>query len=513
MLQRISVGAKLGLAFFVVLLITAVLGGLSIVQLGRVNDTATAMAKDWLPSTRVALQMGQLASRYRTREYRYSTSEAAVRPTELTAVKKGQESLEASIAAYDKLVSSDEEAAKYKEFKAAWADYLDNSRAMQAALDGGDEENARKLLTVSGAAKFDVMNKAIDALVEINVAGADAANDLGDQIFSRSRWLIIGMTAAAIALGASLAWLITRRITKPLSESVALAQAVAQGDLTRELKLAGDDELAQMQRALMEMVGQLRSVVSEVRSGVDSVSSASSQIATGNHDLSARTEQTASNLEETASSMEQLTGAVSQSADTARQANQLASAAAVSAQRGGEVVDGVVQRMAQISESSQRIADIIGTIDGIAFQTNILALNAAVEAARAGEQGRGFAVVASEVRALAQRSAEAAKEIKTLIHRSVETVEAGTNDVSEARRAMDEIVGGVRRVTDLMGEIAAAATEQRDGIGQVNQAVATLDQMTQQNAALVEESSAASASLKDQAQRLSEVVAVFKLRG
>ncbi|MDN3922807.1 methyl-accepting chemotaxis protein [Roseateles violae] len=510
-LDRLSVGAKLGLAFFIVLLITAIAGGVSITQLSRVNDTASAMAENWLPATRSAQAMAQHATRYRTREYRLVMTEQAERAPVVESIKKAQAEVEKQLAAYEKLVDSAEEAAKLKQFKEAWGEYLEHARALQSSALQGDEDAARKALTVTGLKKFDALTKALDELVELNVAGADAANKLGDEIYARGRWLIIGMSLLAIALGAGLAFTITRRITRPLAASVQLAEAVAQGDLSRQVTVQGSDEVAQLQRALMSMVERLRALVSEVRNGVDSVSSASAQIATGNHDLSARTEQTASNLEETASSMEELTGAVAQSADTARQANQLASSAAAAAQRGGEVVGSVVQRMDQISESSRQIADIIGVIDGIAFQTNILALNAAVEAARAGEQGRGFAVVAGEVRTLAQRSAEAAKEIKALIVRSVETVEAGAGDVAQARQTMDEIVAGVRRVTDLMGEIAAAATEQRDGIGQVNQAVATLDQMTQQNAALVEESSAASSSLQDQAQRLAEVVSVFRL--
>jgi methyl-accepting chemotaxis protein len=248
-----------------------------------------------------------------------------------------------------------------------------------------------------------------------------------------------------------------------------------------------------------------------VRGVVDGISTASTQIASGNHDLSARTEQTASNLQQTASSMEELTGTLRQSAESASQANQLASSAAEVAQRGGAVVSQVVTTMGEINASSKRIADIIGVIDGIAFQTNILALNAAVEAARAGEQGRGFAVVASEVRSLAQRSAEAAKEIKALIGVSVDRVEIGTQLVQDAGSTMGEIVASVRRVTDMIGEITAAAAEQSQGVGQVNSAVNQLDQMTQQNAALVEESAAAAQSLKEQAERLSEVVGTFRL--
>ncbi|MBW8461138.1 methyl-accepting chemotaxis protein [Acidovorax sp.] len=319
------------------------------------------------------------------------------------------------------------------------------------------------------------------------------------------------LSMVLLAVGIFLAWRLVHSITVPLDQAVETIDAIAAGDLTQELQSTRKDEFGHMLRSLSAMSARLRTVVSEVRHGVDSVSSASVEIANGNHDLSARTEQTASNLEETAASMEQLTATVSQSADTARQANQLAGTAAQAAARGGEVVGQVVSSMQQITDSSKKISDIIGTIDGIAFQTNILALNAAVEAARAGEQGRGFAVVASEVRRLAPRSAEAAKEIKNLISASVQNVESGSAQVAQAGQSMEEIVASVQRVSDLIGEITASSTEQRDGIAQVNQAVTHLDQMTQQNAALVEESTAAAASMRDQAQRLAEVVSVFNV--
>jgi methyl-accepting chemotaxis protein len=323
--------------------------------------------------------------------------------------------------------------------------------------------------------------------------------------------LALILVVFAIAVGMTLA--LVRSIVQPLQRAVRVANAIADGDLTQRLNDARHDEFGQLLQALAAMTERLRSLVGDVRSGVDSVSTASVQIASGNHDLSARTEQTASSLQQTAASMEQLTSTVAQSADTARQANALATTAAEAASQGGEVVGQVVRTMNDISEASRKIADIIGTIDAIAFQTNILALNAAVEAARAGEQGRGFAVVATEVRALAGRSAEAAKEIKALIGASTQTVEAGSAQVERAGASMQEIVTSVRRVSDLIGDISAASTEQRDGIGQVNQAVAQLDQMTQQNAALVEESAAAASGLRDQAQRLSDVLGVFKLSG
>ena len=329
----------------------------------------------------------------------------------------------------------------------------------------------------------------------------------------RVSYAIQGLVASAVLIFVIvlLAWRLVRSITQPLNEAVVALDAIAAGDLTSDVQSTRKDEFGHMLRSVAAMSARLRGVVSDVRVGVNSVSAASIEIANGNQDLSARTEQTASNLEETAASMEQLTATVSQSADTARQANQLAGTAAEAAARGGEVVGQVVHSMQQITDSSRKIADIIGVIDGIAFQTNILALNAAVEAARAGEQGRGFAVVASEVRSLAGRSAEAAKEIKTLISASVENVESGSAQVAQAGQTMEEIVASVRRVSDLIGEITASSTEQRDGIAQVNQAVTHLDQMTQQNAALVEESTAAAASMRDQAQRLAEVVSVFNV--
>ena len=316
----------------------------------------------------------------------------------------------------------------------------------------------------------------------------------------RTRLAAMAWGVAALVLVAVLlmARLLVRSITRPLDEAVATIDAIAAGDLTREIHTTRKDEFGHMLGSLSGMAARLRGLVGEVRTGVEAVSLASSEIAMGNQDLSARTEQTASNLQQTAASMEQLTATVTQSADTARQANQLAANAAQAATRGGQVVGQVVASMQEITHSSRKIADIIGVIDGIAFQTNI-------------EQGRGFAVVASEVRSLAGRSAEAAKEIKLLIGASVENVETGSQQVAEAGQSMNEIVASVQRVSDLIGEITASSTEQRDGIAQVNQAVTQLDQMTQQNAALVEESTAAATSLRDQAHHLTDVVAVFNV--
>jgi len=322
-------------------------------------------------------------------------------------------------------------------------------------------------------------------------------------------WIMLALTTGGLGFG--LFWMMRNWIATPLGSLTSAIGAIAQGDLSQAVHSTRNDEIGLLIQQTEAMRARLADTIGTVRNSVDSIGTASAEIATGNQDLSQRTEQTASNLQNAASSMTQLTGTVKQTADSARTANQLVSSASSAAAKGGEVVGQVVATMDEINTSSRKINDIIGVIDGIAFQTNILALNAAVEAARAGEQGRGFAVVASEVRSLAQRSAEAAKEIKTLIGASVERVEVGSRLVQEAGSSMTEIVSSVQRVQDIIGEITAAASEQSDGIGQVNQSVGQLDQMTQQNAALVEQSAAAAESLKEQAHRLVEAVAVFRI--
>jgi methyl-accepting chemotaxis protein len=332
-----------------------------------------------------------------------------------------------------------------------------------------------------------------------------------DATVDSSRKLIIALGTLALALGAVLALLLTRSITRPIGEAVELARTVAKGDLTARIEVRTKDETGQLTAALQAMTENLNRIVTRVRTGTETISTGSGQISAGNQDLSARTEQQASSLEETASSMEELTSTVQQNAENARMGNHLAASAAQTAEKGGGVVSQVVSTMGEIHESARKVVDIISVIDGIAFQTNILALNAAVEAARAGEQGRGFAVVASEVRTLAQRSAAAAKEIKTLIDDSVDRVETGTRLVNEAGMTMADVVDSVKRVSSIMSEIASASQEQRDGIEQVNQAIGQMDQVTQQNAALVEEAAAAAASMQDQAGQLSEAVSLFKL--
>jgi methyl-accepting chemotaxis protein len=340
---------------------------------------------------------------------------------------------------------------------------------------------------------------------------AEAALVTINQRVDQAQWVTIGLTLLCLLIGTGCAWVITHSVTRPLERAAAAARTMAGGDLSQPIACEGRDEVSELLAGLQHMQASLHGVISGLRHSALSIRSSSSEVAGGSQDLSSRTEQAAASLQQTASSMEQLSGNVRQNAESARTANQLVASAAVAATRGGEVVSQVVATMEQISSSSSRIADIIGVIDGIAFQTNILALNAAVEAARAGEQGRGFAVVASEVRSLAQRSAEAAREIKALIGASVETVEGGTSLVRHAGESMNDIVASVKRVSDIIGEITAASSEQSDGIGQVNAAVSQLDQMTQQNAALVEESAAAAESLSGHAVKLAEAVALFRL--
>jgi methyl-accepting chemotaxis protein len=351
----------------------------------------------------------------------------------------------------------------------------------------------------------------LDKFVAYQNAAMTRAGQEAAAVTHRTEILILALAAAACMLSLGVAFLSTRSITGPLAKVVEIAQRVADGDLTSDIAVESRDEAGQMMEALRHMNDSLIRIVGEVRTSTESMAGVSGEIASGNLDLSARTDAQASSLAQTSSSMRELTGTVQQNADNARQANTLAAQASEVAARGGSVVSHVIATMGSITDSSKKIVDIIGVIDGIAFQTNILALNAAVEAARAGEQGRGFAVVASEVRNLAQRSAAAAREIKLLISDSVDKVHEGSNLVEQAGVTMAEVVESVRRVTDIMGEITAASVEQSAGIAQVSQTIVEMDMTTQQNAALVEQAAAAAAAMQDQAARLARAVSVFKL--
>ena len=510
---NLRIGVKLGVAFVAMVVLSAVLGVVAVFEMGRINRNTGDIATNWLPGVQALGDMRATANRLRASEVGMTLSpdpaEQARLAQDVQAVDKILEEQEKVYAA----LLTDRETQGYEEFKVLRDQYM----LVQAQLEGFVQQgeagraDAAKLLYGDSQKAFIGMAETIGKLAKINRAGAQEAYDASQQAYGMARGLVIGLLLASIAAAAVLGIWITRLITKPVSDAVQATREIAGGNLAVDLAVRSKDEMGQLLQSLIDMRDNLARVVSGVRRNAESVATASAEIASGNNDLSSRTEEQASALEETAASMEQLGSTVRQNADNARQANQLAMSASTVAVQGGEVVAQVVDTMRGINDSSRKIADIIGVIDGIAFQTNILALNAAVEAARAGEQSRGFAVVAGEVRSLAQRSAEAAKEIKGLITASVERVEQGTQLVDKAGETMTEVVTAIRRVTDIMGEISAASSEQASGVAQVGEAITQMDQATQQNAALVEESAAAAGSLNHQAQELVNAVAAFKL--
>jgi methyl-accepting chemotaxis protein len=509
---NLKIATKLLVSFMAVLVLTACLGVISVMQLGKVHQMSTDLSANWLPATRSLLELKNLVASYRAQETEHVLLGSF---TEMTAHEKAMDQAWAALqkkrAEYAALITEPEERELFPVFEKLLAQYALEHNKIVAVSNTQDIDQTANLIRGKSQTLSREMNATLDKLTQMNLAGALRASQTADAVHERARLWVLGLLLGSIALGLGLALWIARIVARPLAEAVKVAQSVAAGDLTSRIEAHTMDETGQLLEALKGMNDSLVQIVSEVRTGTDTIATASSQIASGNQDLSSRTEEQASSLEQTAASMEELTSTVKQNADNARQANQLAVSASEVAVKGGSVVSQVVDTMGSINASSKKIVDIIGVIDGIAFQTNILALNAAVEAARAGEQGRGFAVVASEVRSLAQRSAAAAKEIKTLIGDSVEKVEEGSKQVAEAGRTMDEIVGSVKRVTDIMGEITAASQEQTSGIEQINQAITQMDQVTQQNAALVEEASAAAQSLQEQASSLVRAVSVFKL--
>ncbi|OWG18996.1 methyl-accepting chemotaxis protein [Delftia sp. K82] len=510
--RNLKLAHKLLASFIALLLLTAGLGLFSVVQLDRVNRTATDLAHHWMPAERVIMEMRYQLQRYRSQTMQHvlatSMDEMAIYDKSMPALRSELLKNQQAFERYANTARERELMAGIKDDLGQYAQHtakiVDLSHALRT-------DEASEVLRGDSVKTSRAINAKLDELLKINAQGIEDANQAGDDIFTAARWWVIALLAGAVLFGLGMALLIARSVARPLQQAVSLAQAVAAGDLGSRIEVHGKDETGQLLQALQHMNESLQRIVGQVRQGTDSIATASGQIASGNQDLSARTEEQASSLEQTAASMEELTSTVKQNGANAQQANQLAAAASQVAVRGGSAVAQVVQTMSAINDASRKIVDIIGVIDSIAFQTNILALNAAVEAARAGDQGRGFAVVASEVRTLAQRSAAAAKEIKQLIDDSVGKVEEGSAQVDSAGKTMEEIVASVRRVTDIMGEISAASHEQTAGIEQVNQAVTQMDQMTQQNAALVEESAAATGALQAQAKALAEVVSVFKL--
>lgn len=512
-LNAMRIGLRLAIGFGIVLLLLTVAVGISHNRLGTVAtdvdhlvelERRSGLAQEWrsnvmLNATRT-LAIAQAGGSGPVQAY------FAPRIKETSAhISKIQEEL-------SKLVDSDKGKALVADIARLRSEYVGTRDEVFAKLKAGDTEAATALLNTRMVPLSETYVKSIGSLADYQASRVEAGTTGIKQDASRTQAVMLGVLAVCLALGSFAAWVISRSVTGPLHQAIAEADAVGSGDLSRAIRVEGRDEVSQLMQSLGRMQAALRQLVGTVRQGADGVATASTQIAQGNNDLSARTEQQASALQQTAASMEQLSSTVRLNSDNANQANQLAQGASDVALQGGKVVGEVVETMRGIEESSRRIADIITTIDAIAFQTNILALNAAVEAARAGEQGRGFAVVAGEVRSLAQRSAQAAREIKGLIGMSVERVEEGASLVTRAGSTMEEVVASIRRVADIVGEISSASREQSAGVSQVGEAVTQMDHATQQNAALVEESAAAAESLKVQAQELVRSVSAFRLQ-
>jgi len=511
-LANMNIAKRLGLGFALVLGLTLVIATAAVWRLNAIADATRAMMAVPLAKERMLTEwhMQTFAAVRRTAAIVKSTDPSLVEFFKADGVKTATRSTEL-VKQIEPLLDGPEEHALFNRIIELRKAYTDSKvKAIKARADG-DAEAAERILNQEYVPTSDAYEGKQGEMVKMQQDRIDAIARNIDNANRNSARMIVVLAGVAVLFGAVCSWLLARAIVDPIRLAVDVAEKVAAGDLTQRIEAVGKGETAALLRALRHMNDGLVSIVSQVRSGTDTIATASAEISAGNMDLSSRTEQQAGSLGTTASTVEQLTGTVRQNADNARQASQLSIAASDIATQGGAVVDQVVQTMGAINDSSKKIVDIISVIDGIAFQTNILALNAAVEAARAGEQGRGFAVVAGEVRTLAQRSAAAAKEIKQLIVDSVGKVEDGTKLVDQAGMTMSEVVDSIRKVSDIVAEIASASGEQSTGIEQVNRAIADMDSSTQHNAALVEESAAAATALRDQADKLAEVVSLFHL--
>ncbi|NVD71284.1 MCP four helix bundle domain-containing protein [Duganella sp. BJB1802] len=511
-MNNLKIGTRLGFGFSLILLMLTAMTIIGILRLSSASSMTDEMINVKIRDERLIAEWGKIIE----------VNAARTTGAWMVADPADQKKLEGMMAEssgratqiQDQIGAAiDDEELKplFKKVLETRKAYTDFRKAVFAAKNAGDLEKAKSLyegdMTQSRILYLDALKKFSDK----QAALLDKAALEIQQQYASGRTLLTILGLAAIAMGVIAAWWITRTITTPINEAVKVAETVSSGDLTSDIQVNSADETGQLMNALKTMNANLVNIVGQVRNGTDLMATASTEIAAGNQDLSSRTEQQASSLQETASSMEELTSTVRFNAENAREANKLAATASEIASRGGAVVGEVVSTMGSINDSSRKIVDIISVIDSIAFQTNILALNAAVEAARAGEQGRGFAVVASEVRNLAQRSAAAAKDIKGLIDDSVQKVALGSDLVDKAGQTMSEIVTSISRVTQIMSQISHASEEQSLGIAQVNDAITQMDQVTQQNAALVEEAAAAAESMQEQSAKLAEVVGVFKL--
>jgi len=511
-IANMKIGARLGAGFAAVILLMVMLIVFSSTSLSSISElNKKIIDKDWVKVNAAQTINALTSSNGRLTLGLFILGDADQIARSYEQINLNKKTIASMIATLDQTIYLPEGRAILEDIKRDRQIYVDSFSQVARLLEQQKHEAAARLMNGETLPVLQRLQARLSELVELQKKiVAESGEAINDHI-AATRKLMITLGLAAMLLSIVIAYRIGRGITGPIKDAVKVAQTVAAGDLSSEIRVRGNDETGLLLQALKQMNQNLLDIVAKVRAGTDSIATASAQIASGNLDLSARTEEQASALEQTAASMEELTATVRQNAEHARLARQLAASASSVATEGGAVVAQVVDTMSSIHASSRKVVDIIGVIDGIAFQTNILALNAAVEAARAGEQGRGFAVVATEVRNLAQRSAAAAKEIKALIGTSVDQVAAGSKLVADAGNTMDQVVASVRRVTDIMQEISHASQEQSAGIEQINQAIIQMDQVTQQNAALVEEAAATSAALEQQAGTLAGVVSTFKL--
>ncbi|GJJ04177.1 hypothetical protein RugamoR64_47150 [Duganella rhizosphaerae] len=511
-LHNLETSSKLLAAFAALLGLTTLLGLSALARMGHIDDASSELSDKWLPQTIAVLSLRNDLLEERKLEHVVIGDKDSIADAErkLAVAHAAVRDHAGQVA---RLLAGPQQPPQGTELLRLAADYATEHERMIALAAGGKKDEAAALLKGRSQQTLDAVNGQLDKLLAAQMAGSQQAARAADELYDGARLITLSTLGMAVFGGALLALWLARSISAPLQRAMQAAQRISDGDLSTHIGATGNNETGKLLQAMQHMNDSLLGIIGQVQQGARAIDGAAREIAEGNLNLSTRTEQQAASLEETASSMEQLTATVKQNAEHAMQANQLALSASAVALRGGADVEQVVGTMASINDSSRKIAEIIGVIDGIAFQTNILALNAAVEAARAGEQGRGFAVVASEVRNLAQRSAAAAKEIKELIADSVDKVARGTQLADQARNTMDEVVGSVKRVTGLIGEIADASAEQTAGLEQVNQAVAEMDQATQQNAALVEQAASATAAMQAETGKLNEAIGVFSAQG
>ncbi|MDD0809960.1 methyl-accepting chemotaxis protein [Curvibacter sp. RS43] len=516
-LYRLRTRAKLAFAFAVILTLMVVSGGISLHQASRINASTVDLADNWLPSVNLLGDLKEGANLVRRAEFRHLLEDSPEQKAAMQRAIQGERvKFEKKLSQYAALVNSEEEKQLFDKITKAWQTYVDKTPQVLALSSQGPDgvAQAKALAFGEGFKAFNELISVLEKDIALNREGATRTAEASQDYFAHAKAIMLGFMLLSLLFSIALAWVLTRSVVRPLGaepqEINDLMEQLADGDL-RTINVPEGVSQRSVLVAVTRLQAKLEASLAEVRGATDSVAGASEQIAQGNANLASRTEEQASGLEETAASIEQLTAAVQGSSENARKADQLARDVSTVATEGGEAVQNMVHSMARIQESSRRIADIIGVIDGIAFQTNILALNAAVEAARAGEQGRGFAVVASEVRGLAGRSAEAAREIKALILRSVEEIDGGSTLAAQVGQTIDSVVVQVRHFSTLVSEISSSSMEQTEGIRQINEAIGRLDTNTQHNASLVEETASAAQSLNQQAQALSHAVSYFKL--